>query len=151
MSKPLGIIVNKNPIVTASDVYALVLNNTVVNTIMASYNDILAIYQIYDYCIDITMGGQTSAGIGDTYNASQGTFTSPPAPPINWVQNVQIDFDAIISNLQQTIIDCGGGGVSLTSDQVTQAYNSALNDNPGLDQPTLNLLVTIYQYILAGG
>jgi len=148
---PLGMIVDQNPIVTAVDVYALVLNNTVVNTILASYNDIQAIYKTYDYSVDVTMNGNASASIGYTYNASNDTFIAPPAPPINWVANVQADFDNVISGLQQIINDCGSSGGNLTNDQITTAYNSSLNDNPGLDEATTNLMTTIYQYVLAGG
>jgi hypothetical protein len=151
MGKPLGIIVNQNPIMTAVDVYALVLNNLVVNTILASYNDIVSVSATYDYSVDITMGGQAEAGIGDTYNASQDTFIAPPAPPMNWVANAQSDFDSIIGALQQVVIDCGPSGGNLTSNQISTAYNSSLNDNPGLDTPTLNLMSTILQYVLAGG
>lgn len=151
MAKPLGMIIDKNPIVGAPDVYALVLNNTVVNTIKASYNDILSIAPTYDYCVDITMNGSQNYGIGDTYDPSHDTFTPPPAPPIDWPQNVQFDFDSLISTLQQIIIDSGPGNGNLTNLQINAAYNSALNDNPGLDQPTTTLMASVLQYVLAKG
>jgi hypothetical protein len=151
MSKPLGIIVDQNQNPNAVDVYALVLNYVVVNTILASYNEILNISSTYDYCVDITMNGQADAGIGYTYNASLDQFIAPPSPPINWVANAQNDFDSIISAIQQILIDVGPSGGNLAPSDIQTAYNSSLNDNPGLDAATLNLLVLIYQYVLAGG
>jgi hypothetical protein len=151
MAKPLGMIKDVNPIHNAIDVYALVLNNIVVNTIVASYNDILAISATYDYCVDVTMNGDPAASTGHTYNASNDTFIAPPPPSIDWPQNVQYDFDGVIAVIQQTLNDCGISGGSLSSQQITAAYNSALNDNPGLDQSTLNLIQSVYEYVLAGG
>ena len=148
---PLGIIKDANPNQNQVDVYGLVLGTTVVNTILCSYNEILYISESYDYCVDITMQGQAAASIGWSYNASEDSFSAPPPPTIDWVTNVEGDFDSVISALQQTIADCGSSGGSLTSDQITQAYNSALNDNPGLDEATQNLMVSILDYVLAGG
>lgn len=144
-------IINQNPNAKAIDVYALVLNNTVVNTILACYNDILSIYQTYDYCVDVTMQGQQNCSIGDTYNGSQNLFIPPPAPVIDWVQNVETDFDNVINDIQQILNDCGQSGGDLDGQQINAAYNSAINDNPGLDAPTLTLIGQIYNYILAGG
>jgi hypothetical protein len=151
MAKPLGMIIDPNPITTASDVYALVLNNTVINTIMASANDIQSIAATYDYSVDITMQGQAFAYIGCSYNGATNQFTRPPAPPINWVQNVELDFDTVIEDIQQILNDAGESGGNLSPTQLLQAYNSALNDNPNLDVPTLTLIASIYQYVLAGG
>lgn len=150
-SMPLGMIKDINPNHNSSDVWALISNNQVVNTILASYNDILAIYKSYDYCVDITMNGAPTYGIGNTYNPSNDTFIAPPAPPIDWPLAVEYDFDGLISNLQQISADCGPSGGNLTPQQINAAYNSALNDNPGLDQPTLTLLLAVYNYIIAGG
>lgn len=151
MAEALGIIVNRNPDPKAADIYALVLNNTVVNTIIASYNDIILLSRSYDYTIDITMNGDPTAGIGCTYNAGLDTFIHPPAPPINWVENVRTEFNDLISNLQQMVIDSGVNGGKLSPIDISAAYNSALNDNPGLDNQTLALVEAIHQYILAGG
>ena len=150
MSKPLGMIIDANPNGKQIGAYALVINNFVVNCIVASYNDILSIYQSYDYCVDMTYGNK-NGGPGDTYNASNNTFIAPPAPPIDWPQNVEFDFDGVIGALQQVMNDSGSSGGSLTVQQINAAYNSALNDNPGLDQPTLTLMATVLQYVLAGG
>jgi hypothetical protein len=146
----LGMIKDANPNPNAIDVYALVISNTVVNMIVASYNEILAIYKSYDYCVDVTMQGQ-QPGPGWSYNGSEDQFTAPPPPSIDWVGNVQGDFDAILSDISQCVNDAGSNGGSLTPQQINAAYNSALNDNPDLDAATLTLFQTIYEYILAGG
>ena len=151
MAKPLGMIISQNPVVDANDVYATVLNNVVTNTILASYNFITSIAQDYDYCVDLTMQGDPAVSTGYTYNASLNQFTAPPAPPIDWIQNVRQDFDNIISDIHQVIIDCGKQGGSLNNNNIQAAYNSALNDNQNLDIATTNLLATILQYVLAGG
>lgn len=148
---PIGMIIDANPLPKAVDIWALVLNNIVVNTIVASTNDIQAIYKTYDYSVDVTMQGQAECGTGFTYNASLNQFIPPPSPPIDWVANVQADFDNVISSLQQVMIDIGPSGGSLSPAQINTAYNSSLNDNPGLDIPTRNLMTTILQYVLSGG
>jgi hypothetical protein len=146
---PLGMIVDINPNHNASDVYALVSQNIVVNTILCSYNDILRISSNYDYCVDVTMNGDSQCGPGFTYNASDDTFIAPPSPPMDWVANAETDFDTIISSIQQVIVDSGPQGGALTTQQVNAAYNSALNDNPGLSQATLTMLQTVYNYVIA--
>lgn len=145
----LGMIVDINPNHKQSDVWALVLNNTVINTIMASYNDILAIYKSYDYCVDVTMNGAQEYGTGFMYNPSNDTFIPPPAPPIDWPQVLETDFDNVIGDIQQILNDGGPSGGSMTVQQLNAAYNSSLNDNPGLNPATLTLLTTLYNYVIA--
>ena len=151
MAKPLGMIKDANPNVKAVDVYSLILNNVVVNSILASYNDILSISSTYDYCVDITMNGSSFYGPGTQYNASNDTFVPPPVTPIDFVESVHSDFNDVITGLLQAIADSGLSGGSLTNQQINAAYNSALNDNPGLDQSTLTLMQSVLQYVLAGG
>ena len=74
----MGVIVNRNANPLASDTWALVSNFTVVNTITADYNDILAIQNSYDYFIDTTVSGQ-NAGPGWSYD---GVNFNPPGHPI---------------------------------------------------------------------
>lgn len=149
MGTPLGIIKDPNPNRNAEDVYSLIINNIVVNTILASYNDILHIAANYDYCVDITMNGSLNYGIGNTYIPSNDDFYIPPPPPIDWPESVQLDFDNILLVIQQAVNDCGPGGGNMTIQQVNASYNSALNDNPNLDQATLTLFETIYNYVIA--
>jgi len=148
MAQPLGIIKNAAPDPKQVDVYALVLNNLCMNTIYASYNDILAISRFYDYCIDVTMLGDLNAETTATYNPGMNSFTRPPAPPIDWVANVEDEFSGLLQSLQQVATDAN---TNLTVQQINAAYNSALNDNLGADQSTLTIMTSILQYVLAGG
>lgn len=151
MAEPLGLIIDRNSDPKASDVYALVLNNTVVNTIIASYNDILAINRSYDYVVDVTMQGQSFASIGCAYNAGLDQFVRPPAPPFDWVENVREEFNSIISTVQQVLIDVNPQNGNLGNIDITAAFNSALNDNHGLSPGLLTIMTNIRQYILGGG
>lgn len=147
MSNPLGIIVDRNPDPRAVDVYAVVLNNIVMNTIVADYNFAVSIQGDYDYLIDVTMHGDNNASTGYTYNAGLNEFLAPPAPPIDYVENVRQEFNNIISILQQMLLDAE----NLENNDIAAAYNSSLNDNIGLNNPTVSLIESIHQYIVAGG
>jgi len=77
MAVPKGTIVDQNSDPTAVDLWALVLNGLVVQSIMASLTDVQSVYAPqYDYCVDTTVGGQ-SFNIGDAYNAGSDTFGLP--------------------------------------------------------------------------
>lgn len=144
-----GMIVDANQNRTKVDVYALIINNTVVNTILACYNDVLAIYNTYDYCVDVTVNGSLTAGIGSTYNAAQDTFSVPPAPPVDYVQNLEYDFDGVVSEIQQCLVDVTAG--RLTPLNILASYNSCLTDNPGITPGQIILLQAVYNYVLKGG
>src|ERR1700677_1742981 len=108
MKMPLGIIVNENQNPNSADTWALVLNDMVINTIIATGNQVVGSWLIssYDYIVDLTIQGQ-NAGVGWTYSPGGNTFTTPPPPPINWQDIVQEDFDGIMSCLYQIIQDAG--------------------------------------------
>ena len=148
MANPLGIIRDANSDLNKIDVWALVSGNLVVNAILASYNDILAIRNSYDYLIDISVGGQNT-GPGCTYDASHDTFSEPPARIVDYVENLQYDMEGLLSNIHQCLLDIDAG--SLDPQQINAAYNSALNDNPDLNNATRTLFLTIYNYIQSGG
>ncbi len=150
MANPLGFVRDQNVNPKQVDVWALILNTVCVNTILASYNDILAIKNSYDYCVDLTVQGQSFAGINSVYNPSNDTFVPPPPPIIDWVQNVEYDFDGIIGSLQQAAIDVGINGGNLSSLNINAAYNSALTDSPGMTTKQLTIVQGILQYLLGG-
>jgi hypothetical protein len=149
MAKPLGLVIDANPNVSAIDIYALVLNNVVMNTIVSSYQAIQSIAPTYDYSVDVTMGRQSNAGVGFTYDASLDQFTAPPAPPVNYLINTQNDFQNIVADILSAVSDTKTG--VLTVNQINQAYNSAINNVPPMD-PSLNALMeTILQFVSSGG
>jgi hypothetical protein len=76
----MGAIVDPNSNHATADNYALVTGTTVINVIVASWNDVQAILSTYDYLVDITVGGQ-NAQIGYTYDPVHDTFSAPPPPP----------------------------------------------------------------------
>jgi hypothetical protein len=151
MSQPLGIIVDQNPNPNSSDAWGLVLNGFCVNIILASYNDILHIYKSYDYCVDTTISKQP-ASPGDTYNASLDQSIRPPAPPINWVTNVQADFVTVVEDLQQIVVDASSQGGNLNTAQIQAAYAAMLSDTQStftLNQ--LALMNAVLTYVEGGG
>jgi hypothetical protein len=150
MSAPLGIILHANPNQTAVDTWALVLNGVVQNTVVNTYQQMLPAAVNYDYCIDMSMSkNYTSPGF--LYNAETDTFTNPnPPPPIDWKTTVRGDFNDIVGTLQTLLNDIQAGGVSASD--VADAYYDCINvDNLGLDSPTLNLMIAIYNWTQEGG
>ena len=146
---PLGLVIDANSNTAAVDSWALILSGTVVNTITANDAQIQVIKGDYDYCVDLTIQGQT-AGIGWTYTPATDTFSTPPPPPTNWVIVVQNDFDQISTDLLQCLSDSLVGGLSNV--QLATAFGNALNDSMSSFSPNqLVLMNAIYQYILSGG
>lgn len=150
MSSPLGQIVDANSNTSSVDTWALVMSGVVINTISATTTQIEVIQADYDYSVDLSVQGQ-SAGIGWTYTPGTDTFATPPPPPIDWIEVVEEDFDAIANDLLQCLSDATSGG-SLSNVQLATAFGNALNDS--LDSFSANQLAimnSIYQYILNGG
>lgn len=154
----MAIVVNANSNVTSTDTWALVTSGVIINTILASVNDVnkaltLGPNQLtaVDYIVDLTIQGQ-KAGIGWTYNASGNTFTAPPPPPIDWISTVVADFDSVASQLLQSLSDAGSGGGNLTPTQLQNAFNASLEDSQDSFSPNqMALMQSIYNYILSGG
>jgi hypothetical protein len=144
----LGIIVGQSKNPAQVDTWALVTGTSCTNIIVASYNDILAIQNQYDYLVDAT-AANIIAGIGNTYNPQTNVFIPPPAPPPDYVDNFQATFGGILTNLQVCLSNMQNG--NLTPSQISTAYNNILQLNPGLDQPTLTILSNINNYFLGNG
>lgn len=146
-------IVNPNTNLFSVDTWALVSDDTVINTILDTTEDMNSseILNSYDYVVDLTMQGQ-AAGVGWTYNPGGNTFTAPPPPPIDWQDVVQTDFDTVMQDLIQLVTDCGSDGGSLTTDQIQAAYEAALEDSEADFTPNqLALMGTILSYVKSGG
>jgi hypothetical protein len=144
---PLGQIIDQNSNTAANDTWALVTSGIVVNTIVANLASVQAIAANYDYSVDLTIQGQ-SAGIGWTYTSATDTFAAPPPPPTNWIQVVELDFDQVCADLQQTLSDAA----NLDPTDLATAYANALNDSEsGFTTNQLTLMNAIYSYILGGG
>lgn len=77
----LGNIVDQNTNPLAVDNWAIVIGTTTVHVIAANLNYIQSISPTFDYAVDITIGGQSSAQAGYVYNSGSDTF-APPVPPL---------------------------------------------------------------------
>ena|ERR1700677_3129937 len=149
----MAIIVDPNPNLMSADSWALVSGGMVINTIIDTTQDMNTspILQAYDYVVDMTMQGQ-NAGIGWTYNSTGNQFTPPPQPPINWSDVVQGDFDGIAQGLIQVVFDSGSQGGALTTQQITAAFNAAIEDTQsGFTPNQMQLMNTILSYVQSGG
>lgn len=146
----LGLIIDpntQNP--NSADVWALVTGDSVVNTIVASTNQIAAIAKDYDYLIDLNVQGQ-NAGTGWTYDSEQDQFTPPPSAQQDFVEAVQADFDAVADGILQLLSDYQGSGI--TQQQLNQAFVGCLNDTQStFSANQLALMNAIYNYVLGGG
>lgn len=152
------IVVDPNSNVTSADTWALVSNGFIVNTILASVNDInqsimdnVTYYTAMDYIVDLTIQGQR-AGIGWSYNSTLDQFTAPTPPPPNWSDVVQTDFDSVASDLTQLVTDSGPLGGSLTTQQIQAAFNAAIEDSESFFTPNqMTLMNAILNYVQSGG
>lgn len=70
----MGVIVDQNSDASANDTWALVSAGVVTNTIMSNLAFIQSIQDSYDYLVDVTVGGQSGAQTGSTYDAPSDTF-----------------------------------------------------------------------------
>ena len=151
---PLGLIIDPNTAnPSQSDVWLLVTNGVVVNAIECDATEMTTTFAAsYDYCVDSVVQGQTTAGIGWTYDPTSDTFTAPPTPPFDWVAQVQADFDGIASAITGCLEDAGSGGGNLSSTDLATAYSYSLSDSESTFSPNqLTLMNAVYAYILSGG
>jgi hypothetical protein len=145
----LGQIVDQNSNTASVDTWALVLNGVVVNTILSNLAGIQNIAASYDYCVDLTIQGQT-AGIGWAYTPSTDVFVGPTTPATNWGEALQEDFDQIASSLYQVVSDYQESG--FTADQLATAFAASLTD--GTTPFTANetaMMNSIYVWAMNGG
>jgi|ERR1700722_5949525 len=146
---PLGNIVDQNSDTSANDTWALVLSGVVINTIVSNVAGIQSIAPGYDYSVDLNVQGQ-QAGIGWTYNPNSDTFAAPSAPPTNWVEVVQDDFDSVATAIEQVLSDYQNGDLSLSD--LANAYAASLSDGESaFSQNQLALMNSIYLYVQSGG
>src|ERR1700677_3634765 len=131
----MAIVVSPNTNLTSSDAWAMVSKGFVVNTILASVNDIYEalnmgpnMYTAVDYLVDLTIQDQYGVSIGWAYNPGGNTFIPPAPPVINWVDVTNGDFGGVMQGLIQVVFDAGAQGGLLTPQQITTAYQAALED-----------------------
>lgn len=151
---PLGLIVDPNTSNAGeSDVWALVTSGIVVNTIECETSEMTTAFAAnYDYCVDINVQGQADASIGWTYNPTSDTFTAPASPPMDWIGQVQSDFDGIASAITDCLEDAGPMGGDLDPTDLATAYSYSLSDSESTFSPNqLTLMNAVYAYILSGG
>lgn len=154
----MATVVSPNSNVHSSDAWALVSNGLIINTILASVNDINQalslgpnIYTAMDYLVDLTIQGQ-SASIGWSYNSQLNSFMPPTPPAPNWSDVVQSDFDAAASDITQIVTDSGPLGGSLSTQQIQNAFNAAIEDSESFFTPNqMALMNLLLNYVKSGG
>jgi hypothetical protein len=141
-----GIIVDQPDNSTTYNDWALVTGTTVANIINANLNFIQSIQSSYDYLVDLTVGNNYSnCEPGSVYNVGSDTFSPPP---INYIQRLESDLDAVFAALSQALADSQG----MSSADMVSACDNANSDSSGSFSANESALATaIYNWIQGGG